>query len=145
MRRAFLFAGTASRSQRLLFTKYWTIQIYYGDFRWNGKVYRGVHEPLISKKLFDRIREAMFEKSRRQTHPQKYNWAFQGSLACGHCGWTLSAEIKKKHYIYYHFTGNKGKCPEKIDAGGRGCRTLRPGDWCHQDGWRHAALGYHHT
>ena len=42
-----------------------------------------------------------------------YNWAFQGLMFCGHCGCALVAEIKKKRYVYYHCTGNKGKCPEK--------------------------------
>ena len=30
----------------------------------------------------------------------------------GHCGCDVTAE-KKGQYIYYHCTGNKGKCPEK--------------------------------
>jgi len=30
-----------------------------------------------------------------------------------HCGCALVAEIKKQKYVYYHCTGNKGKCPEK--------------------------------
>jgi len=31
---------------------------------------------------------------------------------CGHCGCALVAEKKKGKYVYYHCTGNKGKCPE---------------------------------
>ncbi|MCE5200457.1 MAG: zinc ribbon domain-containing protein [Armatimonadota bacterium] len=34
-------------------------------------------------------------------------------LSCGHCGCSLTAEIKKGKYIYYHCTGQRGKCPEK--------------------------------
>jgi site-specific DNA recombinase len=30
----------------------------------------------------------------------------------GHCGCALVAERKKGKYVYYHCTGNKGKCPE---------------------------------
>ena len=55
----------------------------------------------------------MDEKGRRKTGQQKHCWAFQGLLSCGHCGCALVAEIKKKQYVYYHCTGNKGKCPEK--------------------------------
>jgi site-specific DNA recombinase len=87
--------------------------IYYGDFRWNGKLYKGVHEPLVTRELFDRVQEVMGEKGRRKTGQQKHNWAFQGLLSCGHCGCALVAEIKKKRYVYYHCTGNKGKCSEK--------------------------------
>ena len=87
--------------------------LYHGEFRWAGKTYRGVHEPLVSRELFERVQEVMDEKGRRKTGQQKYNWAFQGILSCGHCGCALVAEIKKKQYVYYHCTGNKGKCPEK--------------------------------
>ena len=55
----------------------------------------------------------MAEKGHRKTGQQKHNWTFQGLLSCGHCGCALVAEIKKQQYIYYHCTGNKGKCPEK--------------------------------
>ena len=36
--------------------------LYCGDFRWNGKLYRGVHEPLISSELFDDV-QAVFEEA----------------------------------------------------------------------------------
>jgi len=32
---------------------------------------------------------------------------------CAHCGCAMVAEIQKGKYIYYHCTGNRGKCPEK--------------------------------
>ena len=86
---------------------------YYGEFRWAGKTYRGIHEPLISRELFDRVQDVLGEKGRRNTKQQKHSWAFQGLLSCGHCGCALVAEIKKKQYVYYHCTGSRGKCPEK--------------------------------
>ncbi len=30
----------------------------------------------------------------------------------GHCGCMLVGELKKGQYVYYHCTGNRGKCPE---------------------------------
>ena len=87
--------------------------LYYGQFRWAGKIYRGIHEPLVSWELFNLVQEVMDEKGRRKTGQQKHSWAFQGLLSCGYCGCALVAEIKKKQYVYYHCTGNKGKCPEK--------------------------------
>jgi hypothetical protein len=80
--------------------------LYYGEFRWAGKLYQGTHEPLISGELFDRVQVVMREKGRRKTGQQKHNRAFQGLLTCGHCGCALVAEIKKKQYIYYHCTRN---------------------------------------
>lgn len=87
--------------------------IYYGDFIFNGTQYHGTHEPLISKDLFDRVQDMLYEKSQRRSRKQQYDWAFQGMLTCGHCGCALTAEIKKQRYVYYHCTGNRGKCPEK--------------------------------
>lgn len=33
-------------------------------------------------------------------------------MHCGHCGCLLVGELKKGKYVYYHCTGNRGKCPE---------------------------------
>lgn len=87
--------------------------IYYGDFIWAGKEYRGKFEPIISKELYDRVQEVMVDKGNRRTRQQKHDWAFQGMLSCGHCGCAITAELKKQRYVYYPCTGYKGKCPEK--------------------------------
>jgi len=109
----FSFRKKGSKVPKSVVHKILKNPLYYGEFRWAGKIYRGVHEPLISKELFSRVQEVMDEKGRRRTGQQKHSWAFQGLLSCGHCGCALVAEIKKKKYVYYHCTGNKGKCLEK--------------------------------
>lgn len=86
--------------------------MYYGDFVWDGKHYRGTHEPIVSKELWDKVQEVLAIKGNRRTRHQKYWWAFQGLVSCGHCGCALVAEKKKDKYVYYHCTGNKGKCGE---------------------------------
>ena len=35
---------------------------YYGVMRYNGEYYEGKHEPIIAKKLFDQVQEAMRQK-----------------------------------------------------------------------------------
>jgi site-specific DNA recombinase len=90
-----------------------TNPIYYGDFNWCGKIFPGIHEPVITKELWDKVQLVLKEKGRNNSGFQKYDWAFQGLLKCGHCGCTLTAELKKGKYIYYHCTGHRGKCPEK--------------------------------
>ncbi|MCK5680182.1 recombinase family protein, partial [bacterium] len=109
----FSFRKTGAKVPKSVINKILKNPIYYGSFRWTGGLYRGTHEPLISKELFDRVQEVMTEKGRRRTRHQKHDWAFRGLLTCGHCGCALTAEIKKGKYVYYHCTGNKGKCPEK--------------------------------
>jgi site-specific DNA recombinase len=90
-----------------------TNPLYYGEFRWKGKYYHGNYEPLIAHDLFERVQYVLGEKGLRRTRRQKHDWAFHELVSCGHCGCAFVAEIKKGRYIYYHCTGNKGKCPEK--------------------------------
>ena len=87
--------------------------VYYGDFTWGGKLYRGTHEPLITREQFDRVQEILDRKAKNRTGIRKHEWTFQGILFCGHCGCAMVGDIKKGKYIYYRCTHYKGKCPEK--------------------------------
>jgi site-specific DNA recombinase len=88
-------------------------RIYYGEFKWNGKIYQGVHAPLIPRELWQRVQEMMRRRGTRKPRRVRHVFAFSGLLTCGHCGCALVGEIKKGRYIYYHCTGYKGKCPER--------------------------------
>jgi hypothetical protein len=82
--------------------------IYHGEFVWKGKRYLGRHSPIIPKLLFETVQEVLH----RDNHPQttKRNFAFAGFVKCGKCGCSMTPELKKGKYIYYHCTGFKGKC-----------------------------------
>ncbi|RKX31502.1 MAG: recombinase family protein [Candidatus Zixiibacteriota bacterium] len=82
--------------------------IYYGEYIWKGKRYIGNHQPLIAKELFDRI-QSVFD---RANHPRetKRKLALAGLIKCGKCGCSMTPEIKKGKYIYYHCTQFKGDC-----------------------------------
>ncbi len=80
---------------------------YYGDFFWNRKIYQGVHPPIITKELYDRVQK-IFEKNKRVTQ-KKRDYAYCGLLRCSDCGCAITAETQKRKYIYYHCTFNKGK------------------------------------
>ncbi len=82
--------------------------LYCGDFLWKGTLYRGQHEPLISRALFDAVQE-VFEAANRPKYT-KHQHAFAGILTCAVCGCAMTAEIKKGRYVYYHCTGHKGQC-----------------------------------
>jgi site-specific DNA recombinase len=84
--------------------------VYYGDFLWNGKAYRGSHPPVVSRELWERTQEA-FRKTNYPKHTKR-DFAFIGMLTCAFCGCAITAEIKKGRYIYYHCTGNHGPCPK---------------------------------
>ena len=85
-------------------------RIYMGDFDWKGKTYRGRHEPLVARDLWERVQDVLATRDGRKLR-SKRGFAFSGLIACGHCGCALVAEIKKQRYVYYHCTGYKGKCP----------------------------------
>jgi len=81
---------------------------YYGDFIWNGKQYHGKHPPIIDKALFDKVQAVISNKNR--TRASVRGFAYTGLLKCAECGCSITAEIKKDRYIYYHCTFDKGKC-----------------------------------
>ena len=87
--------------------------VYHGEFNWKGKIFRGIHEPLITKELFKKVQEVLDFKGRTRTGRRKHEWIFQGLLFCGHCGCAMVGEMKKKKYTYYRCSGYKGKCPER--------------------------------
>ena len=84
-------------------------RIYTGDFDFGGKTYRGRYEPIVSHDLWQQVQQ-VFRGRRRQK--QRHDFAFSGLITCGHCGCSLVGELKKGRYLYYHCTGNKGKCVE---------------------------------
>lgn len=94
--------------------------IYLGEIHWNGKVYQGVHTPLVSRELFQAAQAALHRLNKPRY--RKHEFAYVGLLTCGHCGCSITAEIKKNRYIYYHCSKGKGKCPstylreEELDA-----------------------------
>jgi site-specific DNA recombinase len=85
--------------------------IYCGLIRFNGEYYQGVHEPIISKKLFDLVQEVMNNRGKKQ-RKRKHEFIFSGLIRCGGCGCLITAETQKGHN-YYRCTKKKNYCPEK--------------------------------
>ncbi|MCK4516291.1 MAG: recombinase family protein, partial [Spirochaetaceae bacterium] len=81
---------------------------YTGDFLWNGKQYQGKHPTIIDKELFQRVQAV--SSQRNDTRATSHRFAYSGLLKCAHCGCSITAEIKKGRYIYYHCTFDKGAC-----------------------------------
>lgn len=90
---------------------------YYVEFEYpkgSGQWYKGNHEPLIAKELFDKVQQALVV-------PPKPKWGakefpFKQFLKCYSCGSSIVGEEKiktrkdgnKKHFVYYH-------CSRQID------------------------------
>src|SRR3989338_3444762 len=81
---------------------------YYGHFQYRGEVHQGSHKPMISKKLFDRVQEAVILNSKPHKNRSPKNFQFLNFAVCGECGYTITAERKIKKsglvYHYYHCT-----------------------------------------
>lgn len=96
---------------------------YYGQFEYpkgSGNWYKGNHEPLITKELFDKVQEQL-------KVPVKTKWGskefpFKKFMKCYSCGSSLVGEIKVKKrmdgterkHTYYH-------CSRQVD---RNCKEL---------------------
>ncbi len=87
---------------------------YTGYFKYDGKLYKGNHEAMITMGEFERAQEILHkkEKPRHATH----EFAFTGIIRCGYCGCLVTAEEKKKFikskneyakYVYYHCSKKK--------------------------------------
>ncbi len=95
---------------------------YYGEFEWptgSGKWYKGSHESLITKELFERVRGNLMAPHR--TKPGTKEFDFTRLMQCGSCDSGITAEEKfkraqdgtLKRYVYYHCTKfNNYECPE---------------------------------
>jgi hypothetical protein len=87
-------------------------RLYTGDFDWNGRRFKGRHEPLVTRELWERVQGVLDGRNARKIRGTKHDFAFSGLINCGHCGCALVGELKKGRYVYYHCTGFKGKCDE---------------------------------
>jgi len=88
---------------------------YYGVIRYNGELYEGTHPPIITKQLFDKVQDILKQRH-RATRKKKYNFVFRGFIKCGECGAMITAETKKKKYVYYHCTKRKEKCYQPFNT-----------------------------
>jgi hypothetical protein len=85
---------------------------YYGTFEYpknSGKWYTGIHEPIISKALFDQVQEKITVQI---TKGESKEFAFTKLMTCRLCGSSITADEKFKtqkngnvhRYVYYGCT-----------------------------------------
>src|SRR3989338_7002953 len=88
---------------------------YIGLMRYKEEIFEGTHEPLISKKLFDKCQEVMAKRGKVRPD-RKHNFAFLGLMKCALCGCSITAQYAKGNggiYTYYRCTKKRGACQEK--------------------------------
>ncbi len=82
---------------------------YYGHFLYRGELHQGSHKPMISKKLFDQIQQALKDNGKpRKKRKERKELLFLNFARCGECGYCITADrkIKKsgREYVYYFCT-----------------------------------------
>ncbi len=85
--------------------------IYTGLMLYNGEIFEGKHEPIISKKLFDFVQEVMMRKSKPKGKGLK-PFLYRGFFRCGECGCFITTETQKGHN-YLRCTKRKNPCEQK--------------------------------
>lgn len=76
---------------------------YYGYFYWNGQLYKGNHEPLIKKEIFDKNQSLLKRKNAPKYTQHKH--LFKGLTHCSECGGAITWERQKERLYGYcnHF------------------------------------------
>ncbi len=85
-------------------------RIYTGDFDFDGVTYKGIHRAIVSRETWERAQSILDGRTAANKRRVKSRFTLTGRVRCGHCGCLMVGELKKKRYVYYHCTGNKGKC-----------------------------------
>src|SRR3990167_3989858 len=86
-------------------------KIYYGMIEYNGELYDGKHEPIITKRLFDSVQEVMAKKSKPKSSKLK-PYVYRGFFHCGECGCFITTETQKGHN-YLRCTKRKNPCSQR--------------------------------
>ena len=81
---------------------------YVGLFRYSKEIHEGKHQPIISKKIFDKVQEILKQRGRPHHQAKNQPQPYCGLLHCK-CGMMITAENKIKiqkngnihNYIYY--------------------------------------------
>ena len=91
---------------------------YYGCFQYNDELYEGVHEPIISQQLFEKVQRVMADRGKPRKENYDYNFTYTGLFKCGECGRSITAEQHTKKsglvFRYYRCTKKDTDCQQKF-------------------------------
>jgi len=90
-----------------------TDPVYRGDIRRCGVIYKGKHDPIVSRELFQRVQDVLSGKNRSKKHT--HSFLYRGYMECAVCGCKLTATKKGEKYSYYYCTNGKGLCKQHKD------------------------------
>jgi len=85
--------------------------IYKGSILWDGQTFEGIHTPLVSPELWQRVQDTIDGNRALKGRRMKHDYLFARLVTCGHCGGLMTGQMHKGN-LYYHCSGHYGKCPE---------------------------------
>jgi len=78
---------------------------YIGQFWWDGKLYRGVYEPIVPLPIWKQVQRVLEERGHKRFKAKPENFEefpLKGLLTCLYCGAPLTAQwVKRRQYVYY--------------------------------------------
>src|SRR3989338_1451297 len=99
-----------SRIHKLL-----TNPFYIGKIRWNGAIYEGKHEPLITTEMFERVQQIL--TGRCTPKYSKHLYLYNKLIRCFECGglitWETHKGITYGHCNHYRNCSQRSWSPEK--------------------------------
>ena len=92
--------------------------IYTGKFRYSGKIYQGMHQPLISGELFNHVQQFFRDKIRKLRLYKEYTLG--GLVNCAECGSHMTSSHTNKGNMrrYYYY-----RCTKTFKQDWRACST----------------------
>lgn len=90
---------------------------YLGYVKYKGELYAGLHPPLISQELFDKVTEIRGQRAKRTKHSTATQriYIFSGLVRCSRCELTLRGKSARKNIYYRHLTHFRGQTCEIPD------------------------------
>lgn len=85
--------------------------IYKGSILWDGQTFEGIHTPLVSPELWQRVQDTIDGNRKLKGRRVKHDYLFARLVTCGHCGGLMTGQMQKGK-LYYHCSGYYGKCLE---------------------------------
>jgi hypothetical protein len=84
--------------------------VYAGVVRWKGVEREGIHQPLVSRELFDKVQGVLDAHSTGGERSWKHDHYLKGALVCAECGSKLYYAVAKGRFGYFRCIGrNTGR------------------------------------
>ncbi len=80
-------------------------KIYLGKVVWHSVEYDGIHEPLVTNELFDRVQEVFRLHDLAGERKRRHEHYLRGTVFCASCGSRLCSMIAKGRFTYFFCLG----------------------------------------